>query len=84
MARMGLEAGVALLLIAAAAALLFSKDRLGSGLAYLGLLLSLTAVNLLVFYFEQFSTMIKASIEFVLLLGVLYYRRYHVELTNDG
>ncbi len=84
MARMGLEAGVALLLIAAAVTLGLGKDRLGIGLAYLSLLLSLTVVNLLVFYFEQFSTMIKASIEFVLLLGVLYFRRYHVELTNDG
>jgi hypothetical protein len=82
-ARMGLEVGVALFLIAAAIALFLGKDRLGSGLAYLGLLLSLTAVNLLVFYFEQFSTMIKASIEFIFLLGILYFRRYHVEQSFD-
>jgi hypothetical protein len=79
MARMGLEMVVALALIAAVIFLLVKKDRLGIGLAQLGLVLSLTVVNLLVFYFEQFSTMIKASIEFVFLLGVLYYRRFHVQ-----
>jgi hypothetical protein len=82
-ARMGLEVGVALILIAAAATLFFGKDRLGIGLAYLGLLLSLTAVNLVVFYYEQFSTMIKASVEFAFLLGVLYFRRYHVAEAFD-
>jgi hypothetical protein len=34
----------------------------------------MTTVNLLVFYFEQFSTMLTAGIQLLALLGVLYYR----------
>ncbi len=43
-------------------------------LAASGLLLSLVGVNLLVFYFKQFSTIITALIQFLLLLLVYHYR----------
>jgi hypothetical protein len=37
--------------------------------------LSLTTVDLLLFYFEQFSTVITATIQFILLIGLLFWRR---------
>lgn len=40
-----------------------------------GLLLSLTAVRLLVFYFSQFDVILTTLIQFALLLGLLRYRR---------
>ncbi len=74
-----LEGSVGLLLIAAAVLLLARKDRLGVGLAYIALLLSLAVVNLLTFYFQQFSTLIAATVQFVLLLGVLRYRQRYLQ-----
>lgn len=70
-----LEGSAGVLLGAAALLLLFRKDQLGIGLAYLALLLSLAVVNLLTFYFQQFSTIITATVQFVLLMGVIRYRQ---------
>ena len=70
-----LEGVVGLLILAAALLMLLGRDRLGTTLAFVGLLLSLVVVNLLTFYFEQFSTIIAASVQFLLLIGVIRYRQ---------
>ncbi len=82
-ARVSLEGFVALLLLAAAIFIYRNQFQRGLSFSYYGLLLSLTTVNLLVFYFDQFSTIIPASIQFGLLLGVIYYRRNFLP-TNDS
>jgi len=74
-ARLALEGAVGMLLLLAAGLLVAGKERLALGLGYLGLLLSLTTVNLLLFYFDQFSTIVLAAAQFVVLLTLLYYRR---------
>jgi len=76
--RVGLEGIVGLLLFIAAVLLIIGKDQWGHALAYFSLLLSLTVTNLLVFYFEQFSTIIPATVQFLLLLGVMTYRRKYL------
>jgi hypothetical protein len=76
--RMAMEGAVGLILIGAALLLVIRRERLGFRLASFGLLVALTITNLLVFYFEQFSTIVTASIQFVLMLGVLRYRRRHI------
>jgi len=73
--RVGLEGIVGLLLFLAAILFIIKRDRWGQAIAYFSLLFSLTVTNLLVFYFEQFSTIIPAVIQFLLLLGVFRYRR---------
>jgi hypothetical protein len=40
-----------------------------------GLLLALTAVNLLVFYFDQFGTIVTALLELLLLFSLAAYRQ---------
>lgn len=77
-ARLALEGAVGLILFLGTIFFLLGKERRGFHFAYLGLLLSLTTVNLLVFYFEQFSTILSALIQFALLLGLLYYRRRYI------
>ncbi len=72
--RVTLEGSVGLLLVLAALALLLGRDRIGNTLGLIGLLLSLAGVNLLVFYFEQFSTMITAGLQFLALVALLRYR----------
>lgn len=78
-AWLALETSVGLLLIMAGGMFLAGKDHFAVGMGYLGLLLSLTTVNLLVFYFEQFSTILSAVIQFCILLGLIYYRRRFLE-----
>lgn len=64
-----LQAAVAALLIAALAALLIGRERLAQRLATYGLLLALAVVNLFVFFYDQFSTILPATLELLLLLG---------------
>jgi hypothetical protein len=77
--RLGLQAAVGLTLLISAMLIIFGKDRNGITLSFLGLLLSLSTVNLLMFYFDQFSTIISAIMQFILLLIVLYYRHRYLD-----
>jgi hypothetical protein len=72
--RLGLDAAVGSILIAAAILLILRRDRLGLSLNVFGLLLILTGVNLLEFYFDQFSEILPATVQFCLLLATLRYR----------
>ncbi len=72
--RVSLEGSVGAILILAALSILLGRERWGLNLGVIGLLLSLAGVNLLVFYFEQFSTIITATVQFMLLLVILRYR----------
>ena len=70
-----LEGAVGALILLGAVMLLAGNEPWGLALCYFGLLLTLAGVNLLTFYFEQFSTIVGASVQLLLLLGVSYYRR---------
>jgi hypothetical protein len=72
---LALESGVSLLLLLASGLLATGRDRSGTDLGWVGLLLSLTAVNLLVFYYDQFSSILLALIQLVLLAGLTAYRQ---------
>ncbi len=84
LAHVALQGSVGLLLLIAAGLLVAGRERQGIRLGYLGLLLSLTAVDLLVFYFDQFSAILPALIQFGLLLGVLFYRRRYLTVHEEG
>ena len=73
--RLALELIVGSLLLTSAGLLSTNRTQAGVRLAYMALLLSLTTVNLLLFYFEQFSTIMTTLIQFTLLLEVIYYQR---------
>jgi len=74
--RLALELAVGLLLLAAACLLAAKRRRIGITAGYFGLLLSLSTVNILLFYFEQFSTIITTGIQFAMLVGLLIYGRH--------
>jgi hypothetical protein len=74
-ARVTLEGSVGLLLLISGILLAFRRERAGINLAVISLLLSLAGVDVLVFYFEQFSTMLTAAVQFLLLIGLLRYRQ---------
>ncbi len=69
-----LKASCGLVVLIGAGLLAANRDILGIRLSYLGLLLWVTLVNLVEFYFDQFSTIVPAAIEFGLLMVLLEYR----------
>jgi hypothetical protein len=80
LARVSLEGMVGVLGVLAAFFLFSGMERRGVDVGVVGLLLALSAVNLLVFYFEQFSTIVKATLQFTLLMTLFYYRRRFLTL----
>jgi hypothetical protein len=65
-------------------ALLFiGKPRLGSEISYLGLLIALTTVNLLLFYFNQFAAVSTTIWEFGLLVALLRYRQVYLGIGSS-
>jgi hypothetical protein len=73
--RVAMEGSVGLILVVAALLILVGWQRWGLSLGAIGLLFSLAGVNLLVFYFDQFSTIITALVQLGLLLILLRYRQ---------
>ena len=78
MTDLGLETIIGLLLVCAAVLLVTRREQIGTALGSLGLLLSLTGVNLLTFYYDQFSGIATALFQLVLLIGLAYYRQRYV------
>ena len=76
--RLILESTVGITLFMAAVYFILGRERLAVRLSVIGLLLSLAVVNLLLFYFDQFVTLLTATIQFLLLLGVLRYRHRYL------
>ncbi len=70
-----LEGLVAIPLIAGAILLMLRREARGIEIAGLGLLMSLTLVNLLVFYFNQFLSLTSTLSQFAVLMMVLHYRK---------
>jgi hypothetical protein len=83
-AWLALEGSIGILLIISAVLLAFNAERRGINLAYLSLLLSLTVVDLLLFYFDQFSSILSAVIQLIVLWGVLYYRNKFLQKPVNG
>lgn len=70
-----LNGSIGVLLIVSILLTLLGKERSGLNYGYFGLLLALTAANLLAFYFNQFSTIFFALAQLILLIGVIRYQR---------
>ncbi|PKN97952.1 MAG: hypothetical protein CVU42_13600 [Chloroflexi bacterium HGW-Chloroflexi-4] len=74
-ARVLMEGSLALVILAAAFLFLIKKEKLGTWLGMISLILAITMVNLLVFYFEQFSTILLATFQFLVLVLIMRYRK---------
>jgi hypothetical protein len=77
---LALQGLVGLILTSASMLLLTGAERRGLQLGYFGLLMSLTSVNLLTFYFAQFGNLVLALVQLMLLLALLRYRRRYLNL----
>lgn len=74
--RVILEAMIGLILLVSSILLIFKKENLGISLAYLGMILLITTLNLLIFYYDQFSSIGLATIHILILLLIIYYRTH--------
>ena len=74
-ARFVLAGIVGMLLVLGAVLLALRRVRAGIACGYFGLLLSLTTLKLLVFYFDQFGAVGGVVLDFAVLLGLVHYRR---------
>jgi hypothetical protein len=79
-ARVLLEGSMGVLSIISGVIFLFKLERPAIWVGIADLLVTLTIVNLLVFYFDQFSTMVAASFQFVLFTFLLRYQRRFIKL----
>ena len=68
-----------MMLLVSAILLLVGRKRLAFALGYLSLLLSLTLLDMLLFYFEQFSTVLVVAFQFIVFFGVMYYRKKYLK-----
>jgi hypothetical protein len=80
---MALDGSIGLILLIAGVLMITGRERLAVGLGMLGLLLSLTTVDLLVFYFQQFRTIVTALVQFSLFLVLAYYRRTYLPASDN-
>jgi hypothetical protein len=79
-AKIGLEGSLGLLLVISALLLIIRKDKYGIFLGYISLIFCLTAVDLIVFYFNQFSTIITATLQFLVLLLIMRFRNRFLKI----
>lgn len=70
-----LKAACGLALLVGIGLWLARREERALRMIFLVMLLFLTVVNLLEFYFEQFSTIVPATIQLILLLFLIHYRR---------
>jgi hypothetical protein len=77
--RLTLEVLIGLLLLVSVVFLLVGRKRVAFDLGYFSLLLSLTLLDMLLFYFEQFSAVLIVGFQFIVLFGVIYYRRRYLK-----
>jgi hypothetical protein len=73
--RLAITGIAAIPLCLAAGFLAFGRERRGISLGYFSLLFSLTVVDLLLFYLDQFQAVVGALLQFGLLLAVIRFRR---------
>ncbi len=78
-ARILLGGGLGVISIFAAILLIFKAERKAIWIGIIDLLVTLTIVNPLVFYFEQFSTIVLAVFQFVLFILIIRYRKRFLE-----
>lgn len=79
------QAAIGIFSIAAGLLLILRREKAAIRIGILVLTTSLTVVNLLVFYLDQFSASINAIFEFALLLGLINFRRrFLVEMVVSG
>ncbi|HVU12407.1 MAG TPA: hypothetical protein VHD90_14080 [Phototrophicaceae bacterium] len=78
-----LTALVAVLLLVGDAFMFLNRNKIGSEIGYLGVLIALTTVNLLLYYFNQVAAVVTTVWELAVLIGLLRYRQIYLGIGAD-
>lgn len=81
--QIGLEGSLGILAVIAGILLLTRKENVGVKLGLGVMLVMLTFANLLLFYFDQFSTIFNAGFQFLIFLLLVRYR-HRIQSINNG
>ncbi len=81
--QIGLEGSLGILAVIAGILLLTRKENAGAKLGLGVMLVMLTFANLLLFYFDQFSTILNAGFQFIIFLLLVRYRQKFQISTNE-
>jgi hypothetical protein len=68
--------------LAAVIFFLFKKDAIATWIGLMDMIIMLAVVNLITFYFDQFSTIAFAVYEFIMLVFLLFYKRNYLSTIN--
>lgn len=79
---LGLQAATGMLILICTLAIIVKSRVAILNIIYFILLISLTVITPLLFYFDQFSTIITASLQFFLLVFLMAYRRLLISQPN--
>jgi hypothetical protein len=79
---LALQISAGLMILVGAVFTATGRDRRGFPFTYFGLLFSLSVVNVLLFYFDQFSTIATSLLQFTVLMLTLRYRRRFLREPN--
>jgi len=78
LATHALQGTIGIMLIGSGVSIAKHRQRVGFALAYYSLIVYLIIVDLMLFYYYQFSTIISALVQFSLLIGLIHFRnRYY-------
>lgn len=78
-AQILLEGAMGIVAFVSVVFFLFKKDSIAVWIGIVDLVFTLVVVNLITFYFDQFSTIAFAAVQFLLLVLLLYYKRVHMD-----
>ncbi len=73
-AHIAVQGSLAVISIICGLLFLIKRERVAVRMAIANLLVTFTIANLLLFYFDQFSTIINATLQFILFLGLIRYQ----------
>ena len=81
--RLALELSVSLVYLTAAGFITFGREKRGLDLGFIGLAFSLAVVDTVVFYFNQFTTIVNVIAQTLVLLALIAYRRRFTNVNHS-
>lgn len=83
-ARVGLEGTIGIVLIIGAVLFILNREKLAFQVSTVSIVVMIGLVNLLIFYFDQFSSIISASFEFLILLNLIRYQSRFMKTSDNS
>ena len=83
-AKVGLEGTIGIVLMIGAVLFILNREKLAFQVSTVSIVVMIGLVNLLIFYFDQFSSIISASFEFLILLNLIRYQSRFMKTSDNS